>query len=211
MFSMARRKRTAAAQRSDHAADWQAHCSHGDARESFRCVLASDWDSLGSELRSRFAGKLAGLYSHANDHTAFDQLALDKRASLFLLAARLCDLDLWHEVQSVENLYGTGGVGATFSARASLLWRARHHAHLCESRWATKRGAITGFFERFRAKATLHLVLEDASRCRWSAHFDRLSPIFSVKTALGHLLGEKLLTSCPDWREISAAIGLNFL
>lgn len=197
--------------RNDRVADRSPCWPQSDAGESLRHTIASDWNALDCKLRRCFADKLAGLYSHGDDRTAFDSLAPDKRASLFLLAARLCDLDLWSEVRKIENLYGTGGVGASFSAHASLLRRARDCPRLRESRWASKRSAITGFFERSRAEATLHLVFEDAPRNRWSVHFDRLSPVFSMTTALGHLFGEKLLRRCPDWREISAAIGLDFL
>ena len=51
-------------------------------------ALALGWAELPAETRAQLAGRLAGLYGHGTDESAFDSLAEDKRQALQIFVRR---------------------------------------------------------------------------------------------------------------------------
>ncbi len=82
----------------------------------FSVPVPTTWAELPESIRGSLQGKLAGLYGHGEDETAFAAATQDKREALVLLMRRLVGLDLWKHVGKIVDVYGEGGVGiCTFS------------------------------------------------------------------------------------------------
>ena len=159
------------------------------------------WQELPEDLRAALERKLKGLYGHEQEESAFNSLSVDKQQALLLFVRRLRQLRLWHAVQSIENIYGWGGVGMNFKASAlfaSVLQRRREFTTF----FAARRKNYRGFFERHRSCASLHFAYLDPGRRHWGVHFDLYSPLGSPVSASRHLFHEKLRIIKPDWRMI---------
>lgn len=163
------------------------------------------WSELPEALRADLAGKLENLYGHADDESAFDALAVDKQQALLLFAARLRDLNLWPEIESIENVYGLGGVGLNIKARRTLTSTLAAHARF-SSRFAAHGDTAGGFFETGRARAALHFLRMRGDAPLWSVHFDLHAPTATVRSLLRHFWHEKWRGETPDWRAIKAAL-----
>ncbi len=165
------------------------------------------WRELSSEARGLLEGKLRGLYGHAQDEAAFDNLATDKQQALLLIAGRLHHLKLWESVRRVGNVYGTNGVGMNFEAWPELVSRLRSRNDFTRL-FARHRGNAGGFIERGRAHATVHFLYQEnkANERLWAVHFDLYNPLFSPGGAWRHLLREKVGGLTPDWRMVRAAL-----
>lgn len=162
------------------------------------------WQKLPCGVRDALEGKLKRLYGARRDEEAFDSLGVDKQQALLLLTHRLMDLSLWEAVRSVENVYGTGGVGMNFRAWPGLVSELRRRRDFT-TLFAGHRGNAGGFLERGRARASLHFLYRDEGEERlWAAHFDLYNPWSSVMGALLHLLYERIRGETPGWREIRA-------
>lgn len=159
------------------------------------------WDELSEALRSDLAHKLEGLYGHDEGHSAFAALAFDKQQALLLFVTRLSDLNLWREIERIENVYGLGGVGMNFRAQPALASTLARHAKF-SSRFAAHGDCAEGFFERGRARAALHLLRMKGDANLWSVHFDLHAPAATPLSALRHLWREKWQGEMPDWRAI---------
>lgn len=175
------------------------------------------WTTLPQTVRDALDRKIQGLYGNAAAEQTFDTLSQDKRQALLLLWWRLSDLDLWRAVRRIDNVWGEGGVGMTFTAypflassltRAKLKRRRRFTKFLARHKNSTK-----GFYERGRHAAILHFLYADegnnrtdvTARC-WSVHFDYDSPIGSLHSAWRHLRAEYFGGFTPNWRDIRTAL-----
>jgi hypothetical protein len=163
------------------------------------------WDDLPGVLRGELARKLAGLYGRADTADAFDALAADKQQALLLFAARLGELNLWREVESVENVYGVGGVGMNFRARRTLAAALAAHRQFT-SRFAAHADCAEGFFERGRPRAALHFLRLKGGASLWSVHFDLHAPAATPLSALRHFWSEKVRGRTPGWEAIKSAL-----
>ena len=165
------------------------------------------WDELPEDARRALTGKLEGLYGEAADAGAFDALAVDKQQTLLLFVRRLGDLELWREVERVENVYGEGGVGMDFRAHDARLAATLARRKQFSTRFAVHGDCAEGFSEVTRARAALHFLRAKTDARRWSVHFDLHAPATSPQSALRHFWHEKLRRKTPDWRAIKAALG----
>jgi hypothetical protein len=163
------------------------------------------WDDLPDALGDALARKLEGLYGHADGRAAFDSLAGDKQQALLLFAARLNDLNLWHEIENIENVYGNGGVGMSFRARRGLSRTLAAHDRFT-SRFASHGDCAEGFFERGRSRAALHFLRRKGDASRWSIHFDLHAPASTPLSALRHFWSEKVRGETPDWETIKSGL-----
>jgi hypothetical protein len=163
------------------------------------------WDDLPEALSDDLAHKLEGLYGHADAAGAFDSLAADKQQALLLFAVRLRDLNLWREVESIENVYGVGGVGMSFRARRGLAGALGAHGRFT-SRFASHGDCAEGFFETGRSRAALHFLRMKGDAARWSIHFDLYAPAATPLSALRHFWSEKVRGETPDWETIKSAL-----
>jgi hypothetical protein len=162
------------------------------------------WAALSRGYRAALAGRLAGLWQHPSDESAFGSLAVDKQQALLIFVRRLTALGLWGHVASVTNVYGVGGVGMNFEDAAGLSAALRLRADFTP-RFAAHADSAEGYAER-RPSAALH-VLRAAATGRWAAHFDLHGAMSGAGGALRHLFAEKLGGHRPDWREIASALG----
>lgn len=182
------------------------------ARRAQEVEARLGWRELDAETRASLQGKLAGLYGHERDESAFDSLAVDKQQALLILMRRFAELKLWDTVRRVENVYGEGGTGMNFAAWPLLESTLRRRDDF--TAWFATHGDTTGgFLERGRTRAALHLLyVDDAGRQqqpeqrRWAAHFDLYNPWASPVNAWRHLLHEKLRHETPGWRVIKSAL-----
>jgi hypothetical protein len=163
------------------------------------------WRDLPETLGDDLADKLAGLYGHAAAAEAFDSLAADKQQALLLFAARLLDLNLWREVERVENVYGVGGVGMSFRARRGLSAVLDAHGRFT-SRFAAHGDCAAGYFERGRSRAALHILRMKDDASLWSIHFDLHAPAATPLSALRHFWSEKVRGETPDWETIKSVL-----
>jgi len=163
------------------------------------------WDDVPETLRDALAHKLEGLYGHADAASAFDSLTADKQQALLLFAARLSDLNLWREVERVENVYGVGGVGMSFRARPGLGGALARHVQFT-SRFASHADCAEGFLETGRSRAALHFLRMKGDARLWSIHFDLHAPAASPLSALRHIWREKVRGERPDWEAIKSAL-----
>jgi len=166
-------------------------------------VAQLSWRELPEALRAELAHKLENLYGQADDESAFDALAVDKQQALLLFAVRFRDLDLWPEIESIENVYGLGGVGLNIRARRSLASTLAAHKRFT-SRFARHGDTAGGFYETGRARAALHFLRMKADAPLWSVHFDLYSPSATVRSLFRHLWHETWRGETPDWRAIKA-------
>lgn len=163
------------------------------------------WDELPEAVRADLAHKLEDLYGHEDDRSAFDALAVDKQQALLLFAARLRELDLWPEIERIENVYGLGGVGLNVRARRSLTATLAAHGRF-STRFAAHGDTAGGFFETGRDRAALHFLRLRGDAPLWSVHFDLHAPTATARSLLLHLWHEKWRGETPDWRAIKAAL-----
>jgi hypothetical protein len=163
------------------------------------------WRDLTEETRRALARKLEGLYGQERDAAAFDLLAEDKQQALLILKGRLGDLGLWEAVRRVENVYGLGGVGMSFTAWPQLLSALRARADFTQL-FAKHSDNSGGFLERGRTRASLHFLYIDGAVRSWAVHFDLYNPWASPLNAWRHLLHEKLRGATPDWKTIKKAL-----
>jgi hypothetical protein len=168
-------------------------------------VAKLSWNELPEALRDDLAHKLENLYGHVDDESAFDALAVDKQQALLLFAVRFRDLNLWPEIESIENVYGLGGVGLNIRACDSLASTLAAHEKFT-SRFAKHGDTAGGFYEVGRARAALHFLRMRADAPLWSIHFDLYSPSATARSLLRHLWHEAWRGETPDWRAIKAAL-----
>jgi len=164
-------------------------------------ITHQQWHDLPPDARDEFTGRLSGLWGTASDEAAFNSLLVDKQQALLLILRRMRAKQLWHVVRKIENLYGEGGVGMTFTAWPlieSTLSRRTDFTRL----FARHEETDGGFYERGRAEAVLHFLYQEGSPRRWSVHFDLYSPVHSVGSALKHFRHEFLGKLRPDWKII---------
>ena len=163
------------------------------------------WNELAETLRADLAHKLEGLYGHLDDESAFDTLAVDKQQALLLFARRFKALNLWPEIESIENVYGLGGVGLNVRARHGLSATLAAHGRF-SSRFAAHGDTAGGFFETGRQRAALHFLRMRGDAPLWSIHFDLHAPAATPLSLLRHFWHEKWHGERPDWRAIKAAL-----
>ena len=166
------------------------------------------WDELPEAVSEDLAHKLEGLYGHADGRDAFDSLAGDKQQALLLFVTRLRELNLWREVESIENVYGIGGVGMNFRARRGIRRALAAHGRFT-SRLAAHADCAEGFLETGRPHAALHFLRMRGDAPLWSVHFDQHSPVANPLSALRHFWSEKLRGRKPDWETIKSALSAN--
>jgi hypothetical protein len=160
------------------------------------------WHELTESQRRPFERKLAGLYGHDRDESAFDSLVLDKRQALFILKRRFEEIGLWDAVRKIENVYGEGGVGMSFQAWPFLLSSLSRRKDFT-TLFANHPGNTGGFLERGRKRASLHfLYIDGECERQWAVHFDLYNPWASPMDAWRHLREEKLRGVTPGWKII---------
>jgi hypothetical protein len=163
------------------------------------------WVELPDAVRADLANRLGGLYGHADDESAFDVLAVDKQQALLLFAVRLRELDLWREIEKIENVYGLGGVGLNVRAHLSLADTLDAHKQFT-SRFAKHDDTANGFYEKGRTRATLHFLRMKGDAPLWSVHFDLYAPSGTARSLLRHWWHESWRGETPDWRAIKEAL-----
>lgn len=163
------------------------------------------WRNLPVQTRAALERKLEGLYSHPHDESAFDSMLPDKQQALLLLHRRLDELNLWGAVRRIDNVYGKGGVGMSFTAWPYLLSSLRQSADFT-AMFANHPGNNGGFLERGKPRASLHFLYVDGEVRQWAVHFDLYNPWASPVNAWRHLLHEKLRGVTPDWKIIRASL-----
>ena len=162
------------------------------------------WAELPADTRELLTGKLAGLWEHPTDASAFDSWAVDKKQAMLLLLERFESKGLWRLVKRVTNVYGEHGVGLSFEAWPmveSTLSQRDDFTRLL----ANHKGTSGGFYEKYRPEAVLHFLLQEREPPHWAVHFDLYSPVYSPATALKHFRYEYLGDLRPDWRMIAKA------
>jgi hypothetical protein len=163
------------------------------------------WNDLPDALGVQLSHRLEGLYGYADAADAFDSLAADKQQALLLFAARLGDLNLWREVESIKNVYGVGGVGMNFRARRGLSALLAAHGRFT-TRFAAHADCAEGFLEKGRTRAALHFLRMKGEARLWSVHFDLHAPAATPLSALRHLWREKVRGETPDWETIKSKL-----
>ena len=163
------------------------------------------WRNLRDETRLLLARKLEGLYGRERDEAAFDFLTEDKQEALLLLLNRLKELELWEAVRRIDNVYGLGGVGMSFTAWPQLLSMLRRREDFSKL-FAGHSDNAGGFLERGRLRASLHFLYTDKSARNWGVHFDLYNPWASPLNAWRHLWQEKIRGATPDWKVIKKAL-----
>jgi hypothetical protein len=163
------------------------------------------WQDLPANLREALTGKLAGLWGAACDVEAFNNCPVDKQQTLLLLVSRLLRKDLWHLVRNIDNVYGEGGVGISFSAwplaEATLRGRSDFTTFM-----ANHKDTTAGFYEKGRCDAVLHFLFVEGAPRQWYVHFDLHSPVHSPLSAYRHLRHEFIGKLTPDWRMIQKCL-----
>jgi hypothetical protein len=168
-------------------------------------VTTLRWVELPEAVRADLTHRLDGLYGHAGDEDAFDVLAVDKQQALLLFARRLRELNLWHEIEKIENVYGLGGVGLSLRARHSLADTLDAHKQFT-SRFANHDDTANGFYEKGRTRAALHFLRMKGDAPLWTVHFDLHAPSGTAASLLRHWVHESWRGKTPDWRAIKAAL-----
>ncbi|HEX6732325.1 MAG TPA: hypothetical protein VF074_20070 [Pyrinomonadaceae bacterium] len=163
------------------------------------------WATLPHQTRELLAGKLVGLWGAGSDEAAFDSWPLDKQRALLLLMTRLDQMDLWHLVRRITNVYGEGGVGIQFLAWPMIESTLRRRSDFTR-RFANHKDTTGGFYEKRRCDAILHFLFQEGDPRQWYAHFDLYSPIHSLASAFKHFRHEFLGGVTPDWRMIDKCL-----
>lgn len=166
------------------------------------------WPALESSARLAFECTLEGLYGCASSEAAFEALPRDKQQALLILNGRLHIHNLWQHILRVENVYGLGGVGMSFTAGPNFHAALARHRSFLSVFASDKRPAIS-FRETCRRRAALHFV-----GCRrapqhariWFVHFDYHNPLHSPAGAWRHIFFEHLRRDTPDWQTIDKAL-----
>jgi hypothetical protein len=167
----------------------------------------ANWAALPAGLRAQLSGRLAGLYGHASDESAFDSLAEDKREALLIFVRRFSRFGLWRWVGRVTNVYGEGGVGIEFVAREEFFAALGSHPRFTPRFAGHGPATAGGFYEKRRARAALHLLRMRAAPGLWAAHFDGHGPLAGPFSLLRHLWHEVVRGRTPGWRATRAALG----
>jgi hypothetical protein len=167
----------------------------------FSVPVPTTWAKLPKSIRGSLQGKLAGLYGHGEDETAFAAATQDKREALVLLMRRLVGLDLWKHVAKIVDVYGEGGVGMYFSATSDLIATLRHRRDFSQ-RFARHRHNSGGFLEKNRRRAALHFLYIDSGSGTqdWHVHLDFYGPIGSFFSTTQHLYYERWRKFTPNWQ-----------
>ncbi len=163
------------------------------------------WRDLSSDSREILSGKLVGLWGATSDESAFDGLTEDKQQALLLISSRMNAHELWRLVKSIDNVYGEGGVGISFTAWPAIrstLSRRKDFTWL----FANHRDTSGGFYEKGRPDAVLHFLYQHGQSPRWYVHFDLYSPVYSVRSALRHFRHEFIGKVRPDWKMIQRCL-----
>jgi hypothetical protein len=172
-----------------------------------RPIAEGSADSAGP-MPEEFRGRLQGLYGCEHDEDAYAALALDKREALSLLARRLMEIDLWHAVGRIVNVYGEGGVGMYFGSTLNLEAELRRRRDFTK-KFARHRDNTRGFLEKRRRAASLHfLYIDSRERKReWHVHLDLYGPFGSLASMTKHLYHERWRKFRPDWRMMKECNG----
>jgi hypothetical protein len=160
------------------------------------------WATLPHQNRELLAGKLIGLWGAVSDEAAFDSWPVDKQQALLLLMNRLREMNLWHTVRRITNVYGEGGVGIQFLAWPMIESTLRRRSDFTR-RFANHKDTTGGFYEKRRGDAILHFLFQEGDPRQWYVHFDLYSPIHSVNSAVKHFRHEFLGGLTPDWKMIA--------
>ncbi|MEJ7617978.1 MAG: hypothetical protein WKF30_13675 [Pyrinomonadaceae bacterium] len=169
------------------------------------------WPDLELSVRLALEFKLENLYSCASGEAAFEALQLDKQQALLFFHARLQSHGLWQHVLRVENVYGHGGVGMSFTAGPSLFPSLTRHRSFRSRLFASAARPAISFRETCRRRAALHFIGRRTNRARehardWSVHFDHYNPLHSPANAWRHIFFEHLRRRTPDWQAIDKAL-----
>ena len=165
------------------------------------------WAELPAGTRAQLGGRLAGLYGHVSDQSAFDSLAEDKRQTLLIFVRRFSRFGLWRGVERVTNVYGEGGVGIEFAATEGVPAALGSHPRFTP-RFAGHGGKTAGgFYEKQRSRAALHILRMRAAPNQWAAHFDEHGPLAGPLSLLRHIWHEVFRGRTPGWRAIQSALG----
>jgi hypothetical protein len=162
------------------------------------------WQELSQEARQGLATKLVGLWGATSDQEAFERLTVDKQQALLLMMKRLISIDLWDIVKSIDNVYGSGGVGIDFTAwpfMEATLSRRKDFTR----RFAKRKQVSGGFYEKGRPEAVLHYLFTNGKNGKprqWHVHFDLYSPLDSFRSWMRHIRHEYVGKKKPDWQMI---------
>jgi len=164
-------------------------------------VSRLSWKELPAEVRALLSDRLAGMWDHPDDSSAFDSLSIAAQQALLLIVARLEERGIWQAIRRISNVWGEGGVGFEFTAWPML------HSMLSRrndfTRWfANHQDTDGGFVEKHRPTSVMHFLYTDATPRRWSLHFDLYSPLHSPAGAWRHLRHEVFSEMKPDWQMI---------
>ena len=165
------------------------------------------WAELPAERRAQLEGRLAGLYGHATDQSAYDSLTEDKRQALLIFVRRFARFGLWHGVARVTNVWGEGGVGLDFVAAENFSSTLGSHPRFTRRFAGHGTATVGGYYEKRRARAALHFLRMRADQNLWAAHFDAHGPVAGPLSLVRHLWHEVLRGRMPGWRAIQAALG----
>lgn len=172
-----------------------------------RDAPAPRWAELAAEARAQLAGRLAGLYGHGTDESAFDSLAEDKRQTLLIFVRRFSRFGLWGGVERVTNVYGEGGVGIEFVVRKDFSATLGSHPRFTPRFAGHGADSAGGFYEKRRPRAALHFLRMRAGPNIWAAHFDGHGPLAGPMSLLRHLWHEVVRGRTPGWREVKVLLG----
>lgn len=167
----------------------------------------SHWAELPAETRAQLEGRLAGLYGHATDQSAYDSLAEDKRQALVIFVRRFARFGLWQRVARVTNVWGEGGVGIDFVAREGFGASLSSHPRFTPRFAGHGTATAGGYYEKRRARAALHFLRMRADPNLWAAHFDEHGPLAGPFSLARHLWHEVFRGRTPGWRAIRATLG----
>jgi hypothetical protein len=164
------------------------------------------WSHLHRDTRAALKGKLDGLFGWPHTAEVFDSLAVDRQQALLLLLRRFQELNLWHAVRSITNVYGEAGVGIEFVSWPML--RATLERRQCFTRLlAGHRNNEGGFRERKKRRGpALHIVMVAQAKNDWAAHFDRYDPLWSILDLWRHLFREGWCRELPNWQQIGGPL-----
>lgn len=170
-------------------------------------VEAIGWQDLPATVREALSGKLTGLWGAADDEAAFNACPIDKQQALLLMVTRLQAKGLWGVIRKIENVYGEGGVGISFSAWPAIESTLKARKDFT-SFLANHKETTAGFYETGRAEAVLHFLCAAGESQQWYVHFDLYSPVHSPASAFKHVRYELAGKLTPDWRMIQQRLNV---